>query len=95
MKQLERWRACDGFCCRVAPLRPVPSEQSETGKDCFFRDPTNPEAGCTAMRDSSVLVQMTDKERAHFDFACTGWPQNADPEHQTFDGRCCWRWKVD
>lgn len=82
---LERWRACDGACCRAMPLRDV-------GGDCYFRDPSEPERGCTAMSTPERLEEMTDEERGYFELACLNWPQNVSPEIQGDFGDCCWRW---
>ena len=82
---LTRLRQCDGQCCREMPLRPV-----EGGGDCYFRDPSNPERGCTVMSDPSRTREMTPDEREYFKVACLNWPHNTTPDIQPSFGGCCW-----
>lgn len=78
---MHQTRPCDGACCKTDALRPVDG-------DCFFRDPTLPERSCLLMLHPERLSELTKRERAYFDGACAGWPQNS-PEQREF-GVCCW-----
>lgn len=83
---IEKTRTCDGACCKSDPLRPT-----KDGTDCFFRNPSTPEFGCTAMTTPSRVGEMTKVEKARFTDSCLNWPHNADLGTYGDWGGCCWR----
>ena len=90
-------RACDGACCRVAPVRAM-RNSTDNLQDCFFRDPALTDrvgGACLALAfPDRVANEMTRKEKIHFKDACLNWPQNATRANQKTFAECCWRFEV-
>jgi hypothetical protein len=89
--RVEKFRPCDGACCKRSPLRPAAE-----GADCQFRDPRgrhDVNSACRIMLDRSMISTLTEAEAKRFAEACVGYPipYKSETMGEKDASICCWR----